>query len=394
MADGQLDEVGEVSGAHSLDVALSKRRSWQARVAQVSGVVLALVVVMGLVLHGAGVGPSLAWPWQGRAVDHNPPTGVFTIVSIHTNVNYGTITVNGKKQEINQFDNQVVLERKMNVVTVSAPPFRAITCTLPQVVPQQSDGSQPCASFGLNNGLPQVFMSFTPQQLSPDLTLSLPDLMVAEAAQISAQMQTQVPVGQHYAVGVLDQNTPLTAIAQEPLVAQVVLTIDPTFVASGIGINQGYFPFVIVGSNSWTINALVTLHWRFTRLNGTPVSSTSSSDHSSFAIPLALQFTTDHHWQVAGLDPQNRFSYLTYISQFLCIDNQLRGSFVGVNQTIGSGFLPGPSTIEGCVIHFQTPQVGSFVMRFGAWLAVDAGAHKLAPSLPLASAAEVTAAGG
>src|SRR5262249_10129578 len=52
--------------------------------------------------------------------------------------------------------------------------------------------------------------------------------------------------------------------------------------------------------------------------------------------------------------------------------------------------------VEGCLLSAQLSEQehGTFLWRFGALLAADAGAHTLLPDLPIAPQAEVAAAGG
>lgn len=406
MTGDQQSEQGEVMGAHMLEGVKRKRVAWRVRVAQVGGLVVALVLVLVLVLHAAGLSLQGSWPWLGRAVDESPLTGITTLVDIQTNVFYGTITVNGTQQAITREVNQVALTRKMNVVTVSAPPFREITCRVPQVVEIFSKTLRgtypnkkfnPCEdSYFVYLDMPVVGMYFTSHQLPSDLARSLPDLIAAQAADIDPHLRTVVPVGQHYANGETYQGVPLTEVAAEPLVAQVVLVPElSTFAQGGSGDFELYDANPFHSDQNfhiWSFSGVGVFQWRFTRMNGELVNTADTGIRAY--ISMTLQLTPDQHWQRDTNLIPTVSSLPLFLDHFSCNFYQLSNVIVDAPSNIADNFTHNSSSLEGCVIHAQPPYVATFVMRFGAWLAADAGAHSLAPSLPLASSAEVTAAGG
>jgi hypothetical protein len=395
-----------------LEEALRPRVSPRTRAAQV-GVVLAGMLVVVLVIVGLQRGGE---PFQQRtAALLSSPTPTNPTFVIASNVNFGALTVNGYVLKDSPPVATRLLHEGTNVVTLSAPPFGQRTCRFWYTTYQLYSSYQLSSDTrcSLSNSDHSAFavrgVSMTPD-LILDIELNGEDLpptlassasRAAQQAVAAAQPQTMVPSGQYYATGQDAQGHISSRRATAPLHAQMLLALG------GCGSSQ-FCPLPLdprlafaPGQHIWSVGLLLTARWRFTPSAGPAVYSPTAP------LMLPLQIFLDEEgaggWNVLTLLPS-----ITTVLGLATLADQLTAALcqVGVDllaellqaqNLSGSDFtVASNQSVEGCAIQLlQGPSAstaqGRFFWRFGVLLAVDPGAHRLAPWLPVAPSAAVAA---
>jgi hypothetical protein len=379
---------------------------------------LSLVAMVAAVAGGITL-----WRAHG-STSTQQPTGPKT-VGVISNINFGTLTVNGQKIA-GSLPVLVHFHAGANTVTLSAPPFRARTCTFtyPSLIPSASTSGHACGS-----------PKFTPPMLIGDQSASdgVVDVLfdgsdLADAQRSAAQdaitkalaalqLSTHVPAGDYFATGTTASGGIQTRRATQPLQATLVAApLDPSQ-AAGLGgllcpqppCAAGLFQpeqYAMLTGPTWIVAETLGASLRFTAADGRLVATTPV-----YPIPgLFLTLVYDA--------PSPGWHYQPMVSPITGVPDQTLGDMVSGSmcnpgmdalthllqpaypspgqQSLGFRFGGGSHPLEGCTITLidQTGHdKGAFVWRFGVLLAADAPAHQLLPALPMAPAADLSAIG-
>jgi hypothetical protein len=395
------------------EVLLRPRVSARRRAAR-AGVVLAVVVVaVGLLLRAIWPAP------QGTTAVLPTPTPPAVVIT--SNVTFGTLTVNGRTLT----GAPLLLVTRLfhvgtNVVTLAAPPFHARTCHVlfppasDQLPPEQEPG---CVSGVYGGGRPIVVQGV---RVVPDayldLELSAADLppdLAAQAVGVVTQalaavpLHTVVPTGQYYATGIDSHEHIAARRAATPLQAAVLFSMPQPGIISSCGVpplcGAALDPQIPLpaGQRIWSVDADLTASWRYTAPSGRVTVAPGFPSFGSVQVFLAYN----------GANAVPGWSVVTPVLLPPLAD-QLTAGLCQVGATLVDGLgqaaqnpnsssirVPDNRGVAGCAIQVVQGSTGStvlgtFLWRFGVLLAVDQGAHMLAPWLPIAPPAEIAAVEG
>ncbi len=330
------------------------------------------------------------------AAPHAQPTEAPPTLLITSNVNYGTITINGQKLR-----GAPPLEVKMHTpppyqITLDAPPFQPFTCTFP--------GCSASGSIIDANGVAVRTASLTlyPTAL-PANQQSQVSALVSQA--ISVQQPMTVPAGAFIASQLALDGEISSQQAAEPLQATALLVSTappvPYFgscfgvicVDSSVGLETG--PSGGGSGHFWQVGSFLALRWRFTTAAGEVVSEVTYPIIQH--IPITLAYDTATGWRLA---PQSAEQYMAgQLASMSCVTG------AGMLQVEQARYLSGTGwdvqTLHqqgtaGCEYQLMQNNAnqGQFVWRFGVLLAADATAHSTLPTLPIASPDDIAAVGG
>jgi hypothetical protein len=380
-----------------LDAPHTRRLPWRRRAVHLVLLILALSIVLAATW-------SILFP-----LPLSPPTASALLIS---NVNYGSVTVNGTRLAGKPPIFVTLYQRPANTITLSTPPFRSVTCHI-------LFASQPHARFrspddpthcGVYEGAPGDFGSITINgivyrpTLLVRLTLVFADLPSDQNKQASyilnqrtaRSLHTVVPNG-NYIVTSAPSPTALTSQrTTEPLMATASLVPD----LAGISCNPSSCP-PMFGSprltptpagQIWYTFFPVELNWRFTSASETLVSDvTFPLDFLTVFDAFFLSYDSKQGWQIVEGVPD---SHDYQLRDRLCITGLGRlQALLGMGTSIHMDHDRG---IEGCVLNLLDSDGSSthFIWRFGVLLAVDSAAQARVPSLPLAPSEELAVVGG
>lgn len=379
-----------------LDALPARPPSLRKRVVQVGLLLAALVMVMvtfwRVVVPTSA--PGLPVPLQ--------PTALPRALSLLSNINYGTLTLNGHPLSDQQTQTIRLPSKPPYTLTLNAPPFRPLSCPFPPPAPPAPYGFTPCLAggeFTLNQqSVTTLQMLFTLADLPPaqqqQITSLIPQAVTAE--------QTITAPAQSFIVTALPPDgTITTERLPEPLEASAALIpsqqngLGGTACQSFICTDSGVFQLNnALSGQFWEVTTPAALRWRFTTASGHVVSEVT---FPIAAYPtLFLSYTATTGWQVGLVSPAQLSQDLTHL---ICSTGTGMLASAAQQQT-NEGYW-GATTlhdqgIEGCELSLQLNGVdqGQFVWRFGVLLAVDAKAHSALPTLPIATPADLAAVGG
>jgi hypothetical protein len=384
------DDPGEQLPLVELETILNQPPSQRKRLVQI-GLGLAVLVVVFATFWGV-IRPKAPPVAARHAVPTEPPPTLL----ITSNVNYGTITINGQKQR-----GAPPLEVKMHTqppyqITLDAPPFQSFTCTFPG-----------CAvdNIGLDPSNQAV--------RSASLTLSAASLPLDQRNQvnslvsqaISVQQEVTVPAGASIAIDLAPDGTISSQQATEPLQATALLVPMTTpnqngfsctgvICVSSLG-GQTFNPSSASSGHLWQIGSFAVLRWRFTTTDGAVVGEVTYP--VSEEIPITLAYNAATGWQIA---PQSSGQFLqNQLASAVC---QTGAEMLQVQQArylSGVGWNVSTLSQRGLVgceyqLMYNNANQGVFVWRFGVLLAADPTAHNTLPTLPIASPKDIAAVGG
>jgi hypothetical protein len=237
---------------------------------------------------------------------------------------------------------------------------------------------------------------------------ALPPLERARAlANVTALLQsvplhTHVPVGDYFATGVDAQGqihsqralTPLQVGVQ--MTATDLFTISDTFCDAAPGcVLLGRSPTGGSNSQTWVVEAGLTLAWQFTASDGHVYHAAPYP--TGHAPRLVLTYDTNDGWTVDQTTTEQLNGFALPAAETLALADtapDLLGSLVRQH---GYGLATiADRGIEGAELQIQDVNGtarGTLVWRFGVLLAADAPAHALLPDLPLAPPSELSAVG-
>ncbi len=264
----------------------------------------------------------------------------------------------------------------------------------------------------------------------------LPSDLAAQAyatagqALTTASLHTVVPTGQYYATGMDPQGHLLARLATTPLQAEVrfALPTSPTgptgatdpcggsMLCGGLPFNPGIT--LPAGQWIWSVAiAAFTASWRYTSHSGTVTMSPSLLSPTGTQLLLTYDPST-REWSIIAQPPATGSpgtagtpsptggagpgspSLVDLLTPGLCEigSEQVDAQAQAQGETSYGTSISQDRGVAGCEIQVLTGNSstlhGTFLWRFGVLLAVDKGAHTLAPWLPLAPPAEIAAVGG
>ena len=355
--------------------------AWRKRVVQIGLLLAALVVVIvtfwGIIVPKTLPGPPVLLQ----------PAALPRALSILSNVNYGTLTINGQPQS-NPLPMTIRLHSKPPyIITLEAPPFRPLSCPFPPPAPPAPYGFTPCLAggeFTLNQqSVTTLQMLFTLADLPPaqqqQITTLIPQAVTAE------QMIT-APAQSFIVTGLPADGTITTERLSEPLEASASLVPSPQnsqegtscqgFLCTGSGV---FPPNDALSGQFWEVTTPVALRWRFTTASGHIVSEVTFP--IATALTLYLSYTVPAGWQVGLLSPAQLSQDLTQLfcptgANMLASEAQQQ-----TNEEYWDVTTLHDQGIEGCELSLQLngADQGLFVWRFGVLLAADAQAHSTPP---------------
>lgn len=401
------DPFGEDLPLVELETFLNRPPSRRKRLAHI-GLVLAAAAVVLVMLRGTTV------PHKPTAP--HPPSDPNTLLVL-SNVNYGAVTINSKKQP---WPLPLMMPIHGNTsdadITLNAPPFRAISCHVHLDVVSLSINvsatDRNCYALPVSNIVPlalndivntpvfRLFIFLTPDDLPADQQNQVTDLLVQA---LTTQQDVTVPVDSYFATGfqaptITSQHasTPLRATASLAL----VISHDQGTASSCVSFicARPIEPVTVVPATGqqWSIQAGVTLRWSFSGASGAVVSDVpfwgnAFSDPVENNMSLFLSRNAAGDWTISQNAPVSHVSY------------QLQGTFCFIGASILQQTLTSDASasivtindrgVQGCELQAFVNGVsqGIFLWRFGVLLAADVKAHAIYPHLPVAPPEEIAA---
>jgi hypothetical protein len=380
-----------------LETILNQPPSWRKRLTR-----------LGLLLAAAGIALALVWSTFGPDTSSVPlPVTLSPLLLILSNVNYGTITINGKQQP-GQVPMVISLHSNTSYtldITLNAPPFLPRSCHVqlsedgfahsdtPHCNTSTATPDESLNAPTINGG--KVLPAF-----EVDFPLTLNDLPSDQQSQVTRlltqtltnQQEIPVPAGSYFAVGVDAAGKITSQRASESLRASAsVVPFAPRQ-------NQYAGPcaaFICVGGfethtasssydDVWNILVVIAPRWRFTSATGVAISDVQFTLENS--VPFLLSYDEASGWDItSGLD-----------------DNQLANTFCLTGQNILEQLTTSGSVSTGAshdrgaagcelVLDVNAVDQGLYLWRFGVLLTVDARARAAHPELPVAPPDEVAA---
>ncbi len=402
--------VGEALPLTELEGIPSRRPFQRKRLTQLGFVLLAAMIALVL-LWGSTT--------QGRPsapASLPTPTGAPPLLLLLSNVNYGALSINGKKQP-GPLPQLVAVHGNAYDISLNAPPFGSLSCHL-NLAALNVSGSPatdrhclalPVSDAGLYSlggitGTPafEAYLSLGLDNLPPDQQNQVTAL-ISQA--LTLRQDTAVPVGSYFATSFEAPTTITSQRARSPLQASVTVApavfgwralfcaeficpraIDPAIASSLTG-------------QQWSIKVTLAVSWRFSTASGTvesrvPFKVTSQGGSAAETAALFLSPAQAGDWTISQNAPVPNFA------------GQLLDTFCSTGETIlqqevsydpSSGIVTASNQgTPGCEMHLYLKNTfqGTFLWRFGVLLAADAQAQASDPQLPVAPPDEVAATGG
>jgi hypothetical protein len=389
--DASAGEPGEQLPLTDLETLLARPPSRRKRLWQLALVLAALVLALAA-LHGVLLSP------PAPAGDPDVPTVSVTLLS---NVNFGTLTVNGKKLDRPPPLTTRLPARGTTVITLNAPPFRPHTCRFTNFTASQDD---PVHCVYTYEGAPTP--TTTPRSAPPGgFTVGvflMPDdlptdqqsrALAAMSLPLSAPQQTTVHPGEYFATSFLYQDQITHQQATVPLLARA--SFEPSEFPGPSGgpmCGAGICPWgaylsqaAALHLHAWSLFFTEALRWQ--------ISDAAGATHADVSIPstsivgMLLVEDAAMGWQMVQVT-----AIIGSVRDTVCQAGVAMLEF----RLSGDVTLLHDAGVEGCELHAQVNGVdeGRYVWRFGVLLAADAQAHASQPDLPVAPAAEIAAVGG
>lgn len=383
-----------------LEPELARQPSRRKRATQIGLMLAALVAVVAIF---RGVIPSASQTPNGQAALQ--PTTVVPAVLIESNINFGTVIINGQRQRGKLPLLFAALNRAYRI-TVEAPPFSPETCTVAFDHGALVDNGTCSVGSGnftaiTANGITatpsySIELDFSAGDLPPDQHNQVNTLL---ARSVSQQQKTTVPAGSYIATRFNSDATITSQRVTTPVQATASLIASDNFGSqmmgscSGLicqgGIDPSEMP--LLTGNVWAIDVPVALRWRFTTSTGQVV--------SDVLFPVAglqttlLAYSADTGWILSPQSSALPFTIPNALSNLDCLTGTQVMQQLAPTAGVGYGITSGPD-IQGCQINLidqSGAERGTCIWRFGVLLAADDVAHKLLPSLPIAPQAEINA---
>jgi hypothetical protein len=334
-------------------------------------------------------------------------------LSIESNVNFGILTINGVEQP-EPLPSAIRLHgRSPYRVTLSAPPFRPLTCRFP---PPKA-GTPWGGVIGYIGGFSSCVAGtgFTMQQQNVtnlEMLFTLADLPKDQQQQITALIPEQVTAQQTFTVpahswfvsGLTSAGLITTARAPMPLTATAFLVPSRQTGQPGSSC-LGYVcadsgGFILGGSLSgqyWGVTTPISLRLLLRTESGRVASDVTFPFAS--VLSLYLMYDASTGWQIGLLSQQQLDQDLT---QLVCPTGS--NVLTSLAQRASDQLYWTVTTVrdhglDGCKLSLQvnsgenSADHGEFIWRFGALMAANEEAHLTLPQLPLATPADLAAVG-
>lgn len=390
----EVDGLQADDFAHSsvdLDVVLMRTTPRRVRVARTIGVVMVIALVIVVIWR-----PS--FPLFRAVMPLTATSNPQATLTLVTNVLSGVLTVDGHASPKPAF----ILKQGKHTLKYESTPFLPIMCTISlpnddKDTCQSQNGGRLRTSVGQIAG---VAFTFTPEMLPAQIKQQLLDTLTQAAANITTTRSTVVRVGESYAT----QDTSTDGVspsfhvreADEPLTARF-----GTMLVRDEGCWQGRYCWEgEVEGGDWLVSVDFLSYVNFANSAGEEVGA-FQSDPEYKAVPLRFDAQTLSWSVVQGY--LESFAWLDCVPHFDLADY---GPDASIHPKDENGVIKPYETmfidmshggIEGCftTIGFEVDgdakpfAQGSFLVRFGALLAIDEAAHQMFPNIPYATADEI-----
>lgn len=363
-----------------------------------AGLVALAALLAGMLVFGHGMVPGIH---PGPSATSGP---ILATIELHSTVDSGTVTVNGQKLDLPFFAGMhVLLRQTVNHVTLSAPPFHPVTCTItaPQLAVTGCDVTKTGDHFAIVQ-LPVTLHDLEPADRQAALWAAQQALDQTAAELSSPQI---VAPGHVYAPSYDSaMGTFATQRASQQLQATVAFSAPfpadcpesgPSAMCTQTDLNFVTSRYTVL----WNVDLSASFMWRFATANGMPVAAPTL-----LTKPVPLILADDPHtgWQAVGMTPNGAVQSLTdTVMENLC-DMALNKVYASLEQ--GQTVQQISYThigVAGCDSNFTVvalePNVpfgdARVLVRFGVPLAVGAEAHSIFPTLLVATPADLAAVG-
>lgn len=402
------DESGAMSAAGhvELDALLTRRHSRRRRAANLAAMGLTALLAAALVLHVA-LGTRAATVGTPIPIAQRPIG-----VALVSNISFGTLTLNGRRLG-GPPPQAVTLRAGTNVIALVAPPFATRQCSIawPSLAVLGGHCTVSVGIFYVPDTNPTldveygIMLDYDGGDLPPDAAASA--LATLDAAIGAARLQTNVPAGQRIATAWTPRAATTIASMGVSQSVRAQLTFAPAAggapdcpagLCAGPEFIPGYFDREPLGGPAWMLSVGVTYTWHFVRSSSATMASVTYPTDARATIALVPDSTGDGGWHVwqSSLRASAATPQAALAGTVCDWASVFRVALPGVPSPPNVGMRVGPG-IEGCVFDLLDAgddHTGTLVWRFGVLLAGDAAAHARFPTLPLASADELNAAGG
>jgi hypothetical protein len=334
------------------------------------------------------------------------PTNAPDTLLISSDVNYGTVTVNGQKQQ-GALPLLVEIHGDVYDIRLDAPPFFPRSCQIHFSSAQAGPLNQGACQVSPTN---HQLMTIKGQLVSPGflitIVLALNDLPANQQHQIttlvtqgiSTQHDLVVPPGSYFATSLTPSGQITSQRATTPLQASAIVAPTPSSsqdsTRSCVGlICAGGFDLEMapLADHLWSLAVFVALHWRFRQASGAVVGEVA------FPAGGTVSFFLTYHaalgWSLSfegGLaSPVDNDIYCATGMGILGqqVINTTGSTDMGTSHD---------QDVQGCEILLlvNNADQGTYLWRFGVLMAADVKARAFLPELPVAPLEELAAIGG
>jgi hypothetical protein len=402
------DQAGGDLPLIELETLLNRPPSQRKRLAR--GSLALLAALLALILF-----------WSSLSSGKPAPTGIVPTPTptpptllIASSVNYGTLTLNGKRLP-GPLPTLVYVPGKSYDLTLDAPPFSPITCHL-RLSDVKSRGFSSadgrCLAFSAHYDEPIALHGIVARPtFQVSIFLGMHDLPRDQQSQITAlltqtlttQQAISVPAGDYFVTSFSPPTTIASQQASAPMHATASVALVPPQDQAAVPGCVGFIcPWLIdqadylpIDSQQWSIGVALATRWRFSTPSGSVVSDVLfQNDASGSIVPTAklfLSYDAASGWSIAQDAAAPTAAGL------------LQGAFCTPGKNILQQVAGNESSIrmlntqgaQGCELQLFVNDSfqGTFLWRFGVLLTADPIARQVYPQFPAAPAADVAAIG-
>jgi hypothetical protein len=357
-------------------------------------VVTALVVVLVLAL----VARQGLLPGVRPVAKPTPFPHVLATISLHSTVNYGTLTINGQPSPTPFFSGMhLFLFTPTTRLTLSAPPFRTISCTLSApTVTATGDGCQATPADAAD--VVHVTLTLTLADLPPDQEAAALQAANTALSQAAATLATPltVPPGEYYA-------TKLGSYHRTPQALQATIAFATNFTADCPQVDDTtpcqQFDISFISSRYsgiWGVNIAATFMWRFQTADGQTIIGPQVATY----LPLLLAYNQQTGWSSVAFTQNGVPNTITHFVMANLCDAVLQGAEIHIiKDEIVQDVSYTKVGIAGCdstlvIVAVQGGRIDAdvgIIVRFGVALAAYSLSQQVFPTLPLATPADIAA---
>lgn len=385
--------LSEVIFAPESEDALRGQPASRWRIMPLAVTALAVLLVVALVT------------WQGllpgvRVVAKPTPfPHALATTSLHSTVNYGTLTVNGQPYFERFFSGmRLFLFAPTTHLTLNAPPFPTLTCTL--TAPHITVTGNGCQATPAGpDGLVNVMLPLTLADLPPDQEAAALQAAQATLSQAATTLGTPltVPPGGYYATkpGVYQR---ATRAMQATVMFTANFAADCPQIGKAAPCQQFDLRFTTSQHPSlWGVDVAATFMWRFQAADGPTIAGPQVTTY----LPLLLAYSEPNGWTGASYAPDGTPGTLAHaVMANLCdavladAETHLIPNEIAQDATFTKAGIAGcDSTLVIVATQQQAFSGGDaeIIIRFGVALAAYSYTQQVFPTLPVATAADIAA---